>query len=118
MDSEKIFKIVPLQLPFTINGQLKRVFIDLPPNFFQILSSPSFHPSPQRPVFRENKKAGIQRTVLTVCQLRSLYPGLAVVCFGPQSGSVGTDFHYALSAALNRAAAPLHGFVIVAVILS
>ena len=56
--------------------------------------------------------------MLTVCQLRSLYPGLAVVCFGPQSGSVGTDFHYALSAALKRAAAPLRGFVIVAVILS
>ena len=36
------------------------------------------------------KKAGIQRTRLIVNQLRSSYPGLAVVYFGPQSGSSRT----------------------------
>ena len=36
------------------------------------------------------KKAGIQRTRLIQHQLRSSYPGLAVVYFGPQSGSSRT----------------------------
>ena len=39
---------------------------------------------------RGNKKAGIQRTRLIQYQLRSSYPGLAVVYFGPQSGSSRT----------------------------
>ena len=39
---------------------------------------------------RGKKKAGIQRTRLIQHQLRSSYPGLAVVYFGPQTGSSRT----------------------------